>query len=174
MNITPEFISCASERELLTLSLDEIIDGLMADYRNLNFRHNPGIDVPDQLREPRQTHSCILYAEAQRLAPAHLDLAKKLVLASLFDFSHQVYAWLQIKKEADNVAKKLGKKERFNLLEALARNSHYSTRPIAWLMDNGEGKQVETYLNTIAKFETFKEAERERIRKEEEERKMAR
>ena len=94
------FIFGASERELLTFSMAEIIDGLIADYKSFSHGNDEGILIPKALQEPRLAHSCILYSEGLRLAHTHLRLAKKLILASLLNGDIRASQWLKNNGEA--------------------------------------------------------------------------
>lgn len=114
MNNTTNFIFGATERELVTLSMAEIIDGLMADYKSFSSGIQAGIRIPDKKVEPRMAHSSILYAEGLRLAKTHLELAKKLILASLFDaitakdrINIRSIEWLKANDEAELLKKVL-------------------------------------------------------------------
>lgn len=102
-NTTPEFIFSASERELLTLTLAEIIDGIICDYKSFSKGIEEGIKIPEKKQEPRLMHSCILYAEGLRLAHTHPELAKKLIFASLFNASNRALDWLRANGEASKV-----------------------------------------------------------------------
>ena len=99
-NSTPNFVYSASERELLTLSIAEILDALIADYKSFSHGNDAGIQIPKSLQEPRLAHSCILYAEGLRLAQTHLRLAKKLILASMFNEDVRASQWLKSNGEA--------------------------------------------------------------------------
>jgi len=167
MNYSSEFIFSAPERELLTLSIAEIIDGLMADYKNFSHKNDAGIRIPEKKQEPRMSHSCILYAEGLRLAHTHLNLAKKLILASLFDFVQQANYWFMIErksKEEEEKAKAEGKliEKTFDLIEALSELNHYSTRAIAWLDANDGTDELRILLREIKAFEDFKTAMRKK------------
>lgn len=113
------------------------------------------------------SHSCILYAEGLRLAHTHLNLAKKLILASLFDFEPQAYYWFNVErrtKEKEEMEKMAGKspKKRFDLIETLSELNHYSTRAITWLNENDGADEVKSLLREIKAFEEFKSAERKK------------
>lgn len=166
-NSTINSIFGATERELLTLSLSEIIDGLMNDYKSFSRGTDAGIKIPDNKVEPRMSHSCVLYAEGLRLAQTHLDMAKKLILASIFDFNDQALFWLNVERKAKEKAEKEGKEDDFNLLDAIAKMNNCRTRALAWLQEYGEAQQLETLLKEISEFEAFKAAEREKKRLEE-------
>lgn len=99
-NTTSNFIFCASERELITLSNAEILSGILADYKSFSRGIAAGIRIPEELQGPRMGHACILYAEGIRLAHTHLELAKKLILASLFYHQDRATEWLTIHGEA--------------------------------------------------------------------------
>lgn len=103
MNTTSNFIFGATEHELITLSLAEIIDGLMTDYKSFSRGNEPGVEVPKEKQEIRMAHSCILYAEGLRLAYTHLELAKKLILASLFANNERAAQWLTLNGEVKQV-----------------------------------------------------------------------
>lgn len=103
MSTTPNFIFSASEHELITLSLAEIIDGLMTDYKSFSRGNKAGVEVPKSKQEIRMAHSCILYAEGLRLAYTHLELAKKLILASLFANNERAAEWLTLNGEVKQV-----------------------------------------------------------------------
>lgn len=161
-NITSNFIFGASERELITISFAEIIAGLVADYKSFSKGNEAGISIPQNKCESRMGHSCILYAEGVRLAHTHLELAKKLILASLFDYSDQIYYWLALKERAK-------KNENFNVLEAITSVHNTDTRGFEWLKANNEVELLETLLTAIKDFEDSKAKKRE----EEEKRKEA-
>lgn len=142
INSTSNFIFGASERELLTLSISEIIDGLLADYQSFSTGNLPGVNIPDRMVEPRMAHSCILYAEGLRLARTHLELAKKLILASLFDITEQAEEWL-----------------------ANADKHHTNARAIDWLKANNEADLLTKVLKAIQDFEDYKAEERKKEEK---------
>ena len=156
MNMTSDFIFGASERELLTLSMAELIDGLMADYKGFSRGTDAGISIPANKLETRMAHACMLYAEGLRLAHTHLELARKLLLASLYDFTSQANNWFK----AEETAKENG--EDFDLLREIARFPHYSTRSFAWLKENGGVDDLEALLRQIKAFEDSKAKERKR------------
>lgn len=155
-NSTPDSIFSATERELLTLSFDEILSGLINDYKSFSRGADAGISIPNGKQELRAAHSCILYAEGLRLTQAHLELAKKLILASLFDFSSQAKSWI----DAERMAEK--EKENFDVLKAIASFPSYNTRPFAWLKEHGGEEYLKSLLKDIADFEDAKAAEREK------------
>lgn len=103
-NTTSNFIFCAPERELITLSNSEILSGLLADYKSFSRGIAAGIWIPEELQGPRMGHACILYAEGLRLARTHLELAKKLILASLFYHQDRATEWLTCHGEAAALA----------------------------------------------------------------------
>lgn len=103
MNTTSNFIFGATEHELITLSLGEIIDGLLTDYMSFSRGNNAGIEVPKEKQEIRMAHSCILFSEGLRLAYTHLELAKKLILASLFANNERAAEWLTLNGEVKQV-----------------------------------------------------------------------
>ena len=154
-NTPSEFIFSAAERELLTLSTDEIIQGLMADYKKFSPKTDAGIRIPDGKREPRQAHSCILYAEALRLAHAHLEMAEKLMLASLFEFNSQAAGWIKAWRREEERSEKP-----VDILKMISDVPHYSTRAVAWLNDNGGAEYLKQLLHEIEAFEACKAAER--------------
>lgn len=163
MNMTSNFLFGATERELVTFSMAEIIDGLMADYKSFSSGIQEGIRIPDKKIEPRMAHSGILYAEGIRLAHTHLELAKKLILASLFDFTDQASYWLAVKEMKEE------QKQDFDIFDAITAKHHTNTRGIEWLKANDEVELLEKLLNAIKDFEDIKAKERE----EEEKRKEA-
>lgn len=152
-NSTPNFLSGASERELLTLSMSEIIDALLADYKSFSHGNDAGIHVPDKKQEPRQTHSCILYAEGLRLARTHLRLAKKLILASLFESNEPAAQWLAVNGNVNVDA------------SAFADIFGCNARIAEWLAANGEIESLKTILYSIAEAEARKEAARKEAEK---------
>lgn len=162
MNTTTNFLFSASERELVNLSLKEIIDGIMADYKSLSYGNQEGIRIPEKKVEARMSHSSILYAEGLRLVQSHIELAKKLILASVFDYSDQIYYWLALKDMEKQENRDL------DILEAIASMHHTSTRGFEWLMAHDEVEQLEKLLKSIKEFEDYKAKERE----EEEKRKQ--
>lgn len=160
LNLTSNFIFGATERELATLSFAEIISGLMNDYKSFSAGTQAGIRIPDSKQERRISHSCILFAEGLRMAQSNLDIAKKLILASLFDFNNYVNYWLAVKEKEEK------KNPDFDILEAISADSHISTRAFAWLKANKEAELLEKVLKAVKDFEDYKAEER---RKEEEE-----
>lgn len=169
-NSTSNFIFGATERELSTLSLREIIDGLMADYKSFSSGTSAGIHIPSGKQEPRMSHSCILFAEGLRQASVHLELAKKLILASLFDSNAGLGNWIAANEDSDMLEKifrKIVKSEELTLREKLilANTFGFNVRAAKWLADNDEVKHLESLFKLIAEFEAYKAEER---RKEEE------
>lgn len=165
-NTTPNYIFCASERELLTLSLAEIIEGLQADYKSFSGKTDAGIRIPESKQEPRMSHSCILYAEGIRLAHTHLDLGKRLVLSSLFDNIERVAQWYAAMGEKPKLKPLLKKISEFDQLELnekiiLANIFGHNTRAVLWLATHGEVKQVEAFLKNIEDYEKHKAELRE-------------
>lgn len=180
MNSTSNFLFGASEHELLTLSLSEIIDGLMNDYKSFCQGDGAGIRVPDSMQEPRMAHSSILFAEGARLALAYPELGKKLVLASLFDNHERAAFWtlLKLKSKSEdkekyiiNVIRKIAKGEELSGKELLVFVNYFgfSQRAAEWLLSCGEVNVLERLIKDIEEFETFKAAERERKKSELEE-----
>lgn len=100
---TLESIFSATEHELLTLSLSEIVNGLKKE----NTSNKRGKDASI-------THSCMLYAEGLRLANTHPELAKKLILASLFDINVRAAKWLMSNGETKMVEMLLKNELTFN------------------------------------------------------------
>lgn len=100
INTTPKSIFGATEHELLTLSLSEIIDGLKKEIKA--HKKGTGKSV---------AHSSILYAEGLRLAYTHLELAKKLITASLFDTNTRSVEWLIANDELKLIEQLLGDME---------------------------------------------------------------
>lgn len=100
---TPNFIFSALERELLTLSIEEIIEALVADYKSFSHGNDEGIAVPEDLLEKRLSHSCILCGEGCRLALRLPELGKKLVMACLFYSNERAEEWLTIHGEGEAV-----------------------------------------------------------------------
>lgn len=149
-----ESIFGASERELLTLSLAEIIDGLMQEYKSFSRGIEAGINIPDSKAEPRMSHSCILYAEGLRLAHTHLELAKKLIFASLLNFNSTAREQLERKAKEEKYSEKV------NPLDALVNPAGHNIQAFAWIKANGEAEQLEKLLREIDKFEDSKENER--------------
>ena len=169
-NSTSNFIFGASERELSTLSLREIIDGLMADYRSFSSGTSAGIHIPSGKQEPRMSHSCILFAEGLRQASVHLELAKKLILASLFDCNASVGNCINALKGSDKLEEILRKfamdaELKPEELLLLANTFGFNVRAAKWLAANNEMRQMEALFKLIAEFEAYKAEER---RKEEE------
>ena len=116
----PNFIFGATERELFNLSNEEIVGCLFDDYESFSHRNEEGIEIPEKLLEPRETHAGILFAEGLRLAHTHLELAKKLVLASLFEYSQRAAEWLRnngMAKELEEFIKKVTDFEAFKTSE---------------------------------------------------------
>lgn len=166
-NFTSDFIFSATERELLTLSLDDIVRGLMADYKSFSRNQDAGINIPKERREPRMSHSCILYAEGLRLAHTHLELAKKLVLASLFDCNEGTGRWVAANGDfgkMEAILKKMVKAEDLEFEDKLLLASvfGFNARIAKWLAVNGEIKQIEELCKLIAEFEARKAAERKK------------
>lgn len=164
-NAIPNLLSGANERELLTLSVAEITDALMADYKNFSSGIQEGISIPGKLQEPRMAHSSILYAEGLRLAQTHLDEAKKLIIASLFNFNEQAKDWLAVKEIGEAV------NPHFDIFDAILTVYHTDTRAIRWLRENGEQQLLDNILKSIKDFEDYKAEER---RKEEERKELFR
>lgn len=111
---TPNFVFCALERELLTLSTKEIIEALLTDYASFSHGTEAGIKIPEALQEKRQMHSCILFSEGRRLAHRLPELGRKLILASLFAKNSRSEAWL-LCHEGEEMLSEL--KERINAFE---------------------------------------------------------
>lgn len=168
MNNTSNFLFGATERELVTLSMAEIIDGLMADYKSFSPGIQAGIRIPDKKVEPRMAHSSILYAEGLRLAKTHLELAKKLILASIFDYSDQICYWFAVKEKKDKENEEKGIKEKFDILEAITSLHHTNTRGFEWLKANEEVGRLEDLLKAIKDFEDYKAKKREEEEKKKE------
>ena len=167
-NMTSNFIFGASERELLTLSMAELIAGLVADYKSFSQSINKGIDIPKSKRDLRMGHACILFAEGVRLAWSHPELGKKLIFASLFDLSDRVPEWFQLRELLEKREQKP-----VDILDLIASSGMYNTRPFAWFMANGETDDLSAFLNEIKAFEDWKAAERKKKEEEEEARRKA-
>lgn len=176
MNSTSNFLFGASEHELLTLSLSEIIDGLMNDYKSFSQGDGAGIRIPDSKQEPRMAHSSILFAEGVRLALTYPELGKKLVLASLFDNHERAAFWTFFQQESKseniiNVIRKIAKGEELSDKEFLVFVNYFgfNKRAAEWLLSFGEVNVLERLIKDIEEFEAFKAAERKRKKKELEE-----
>lgn len=100
INTTPKSIFGATEHELLTLSLAEIINGLKKEIKS--HKKGTGESI---------AHSSILYAEGLRLAYTHLELAKKFIMASLFDTNTRSVEWLIANDELKLIEQLLGDME---------------------------------------------------------------
>lgn len=100
INTTPKSIFGATEHELLTLSLAEIVNGLKKE-----------INAQTKGTDKSIAHSSVLYAEGLRLADTHLELAKKLILASLFDNNTRSVEWLIANDELKLIEQLLGDME---------------------------------------------------------------
>lgn len=161
MKLTSNYLFSATERQLLTLSLAEIIDGLLADYKSFSQGNAPGIRIPKDKLEPRMGHSCILYAEGLRLAHTHLELAKKLITTSLFYFSDQATYWFAMEKKIKEEMKKKNEQRDIDILDIITASYHPATRAVAWLKANGEADLLRDMLKTIKDFEDFKAKMRE-------------
>lgn len=176
MNSISNFLFGASEHELLTLSLPEIIDGLMNDYKSFSQGDGAGIRIPDSKQEPRMAHSSILFAEGARLALTYPELGKKLVLASLLD-NHERAAFrtlFQLESKSENiinVIRKIANGEELSDKELLVFVNYFgfNKRAAEWLMSCGEVKMLERLIKDIEEFEANKAAERKRKKKELEE-----
>lgn len=176
MNSISNFLFGASEHELLTLSLSEIIDGLMNDYKSFSQGDGAGIRIPDSKQEPRMAHSSILFAEGARLALTYPELGKKLVLASLLD-NHERAAFrtlFQLESKSENiinVIRKIANGEELSDKELLVFVNYFgfNKRAAEWLMSCGEVKMLERLIKDIEEFEANKAAERKRKKKELEE-----
>lgn len=193
MNSTSNFLFGASEHELLTLSLSEIIDGLMNDYKSFSQGDGAGIRIPDSKQEPRMAHSSILFAEGVRLALTYPELGKKLVLASLFNNHERAAYWTverlsresekdevkcrrmsSVGDEAPNILtilRMLADHEGLSTEEIilLANYFGFNIRVVRWLDSYGELLLLEPLIKKIEEFEAFKAAERKRKKKELEE-----
>lgn len=176
MNSISNFLFGASEHELLTLSLSEIIDGLMNDYKSFSQGDGAGIRIPDSKQEPRMAHSSILFAEGARLALTYPELGKKLILASLLDNHERAAFWtlLKLKSKSEdiiNVIRKIAGGEELSDKELLVFVNYFgfNKRAAEWLMSCGEVKMLERLIKDIEEFEAFKAAERERKKSELEE-----
>lgn len=176
MNSISNFLFGASEHELLTLSLSEIIDGLMNDYKSFSQGDGAGIRIPDSKQEPRMAHSSILFAEGARLALTYPELGKKLVLASLLDNHERAAFWtlLKLKSKSEdiiNVIRKIANGEELSGKELLVFVNYFgfNKRAAEWLMSCGEVKMLERLIKDIEEFEAFKAAERKRKKEELEE-----
>lgn len=170
-NFTPNYLFSASERELLTLSFAEIISGLVADYKGLCRGNEVGVHVPDKMQEPRMMHSCILFAEGLRLAPTHLDLAKKLIMTSLFESNARAASWFAEKNDPAELWAILQKIEGEQALVfeeelLLFRLFGFHARAVIWLVAHGSMHQLKEIFKAIEDHEAFKTEERN---KEEEE-----
>lgn len=164
-NITPNFIFCATERELLTLSLADIVNGLTADYKGFSRGNEASIRIPENQQEPRMSHSCILYAEGLRLAHTHPELAKKLVLASLFDSTARAAQWFAVKPDESavfTVIRKIAENKELNDEEVMLLPNFFkfNVRTALWLINNGATDLLVEVLENIASHEAFKAAER--------------
>lgn len=176
MNSISNFLFGASEHELLTLSLSEIIDGLMNDYKSFSQGDGAGIRIPDSKQEPRMAHSSILFAEGARLALTYPELGKKLVLASLLDNHERAAFWtlFQLESKSENiinVIRKIANGEELSDKELLVFVNYFgfNKRAAEWLMSCGEVKMLERLIKDIEEFEANKAAERKRKKKELEE-----
>lgn len=176
MNSISNFLFGASEHELLTLSLSDIIDGLMNDYKSFSQGDGAGIRIPDSKQEPRMAHSSILFAEGARLALTYPELGKKLVLASLLDNHERAAFWtlLKLKSKSEdiiNVIRKIAGGEELSDKELLVFVNYFgfNKRAAEWLMSCGEVKMLERLIKDIEEFEANKAAERKRKKKELEE-----
>lgn len=176
MNSISNFLFGASEHELLTLSLSEIIDGLMNDYKSFCQGDGAGIRIPDSKQEPRMAHSSILFAEGARLALTYPELGKKLVLASLLDNHERAAFWtlLKLKSKSEdiiNVIRKIANGEELSDKELLVFVNYFgfNKRAAEWLMSCGEVKMLERLIKDIEEFEANKAAERKRKKEELEE-----
>lgn len=177
MNSTSNFLFGASEHELLTLSLSEIIDGLMNDYKSFSQGDGAGIRIPDNKQESRMAHSSILFAEGARLALTYPELGKKLVLASLFDNHERAAFWTLFKLESKSenkdknlvdVVGKIANGEELSDRELLVFANYFgfNRRAAEWLLACGEVKMLERLIKDIEGFEAFKAAERKRKKRE--------
>ena len=147
-NNTPIFLFSASERELFTLSNEEIVEGLFADYKSFSHRHEEGIEIPERLLEPRATHAGILFSEGLRLAHTHLELAKKLVLASLFEYSQRAAEWLRnngMTKELESFIKQVTDFETFKTSERKRLHEDVVIRPVVEEIAYDPGQRVLTF-----------------------------
>lgn len=176
MNSISNFLFGASEHELLTLSLSEIIDGLMNDYKSFSQGDGAGIRIPDSKQEPRMAHSSILFAEGARLALTYPELGKKLVLASLLDNHERAAFWtlFQLESKSENiinVIRKIANGEELSDKELLVFVNYFgfNKRAAEWLMSCGEVKMLERLIKDIEEFEANKAAERKRKKEELEE-----
>ena len=164
-NSTPNYLFSAPERELLTLSSAEIIDGLKADYESFCRGNDAGVRVPDKMQEPRMAHSCILFAEGLRLAKTHLEQAKKLILASLFDCNIKIAGWFADENGSDGIWAVLKKVEDNKELAfedelLLFRVFGFNARSVIWLAAHGNRPQLEEVFKAIEDYEAFKREER--------------
>lgn len=170
--ITSNSIFSASERELVTLSMSEIIDGLLLDYKSFSHGVQAGISVPDNLQEPRVSHSCILYAEGLRLARTHQEQARKLILASLFESNAKATDWFAEEDTTDDVEATLMKAEAGQRLTSeddllLFCTFGFHARAVKWLAANGGMNLLTTVFKEIKDFEAYKTAARIKNEKEE-------
>lgn len=165
-NPTSICLFSAPERELVTLSMSEIIDGLVNDYKSLSHGVQAGVQIPEKLQESLISHSCILYAEGLRLAHTHLELAMKLIMASLFESNARAANWFAEEKKTDDSIKVILKK-----VEAQQKPGYeddqrlysifgFHARAVKWLAANGGIEYLKKVFKEIEDFETFKAAER--------------
>ena len=141
----PNFLFGATERELFNLSNEEIVGCLFDDYESFSHRNEEGIEIPERLLEPRETHAGILFAEGLRLAHTHLELAKKLILASLFEYSQRAAEWLRnngMSKELETFIKMVTDFEAYKKAERKRLHEDVVVRPVDEEIHYNPGQRV--------------------------------